>query len=1071
MSPLILGGVQKAIALIIIVINYIYLIFKSRALGRLNLNPSKHTLKRLLYFAGQLILLLAALGGGLASAQTIIISDQYNAANSGTGFALGNGANSGINPPATRMTGLSAANLRYYEAFGTKAASAHYLTNSAKLAIAPIANASTISLTTNGTGVFDFGPALNVASATPALPVVYDLTINMANASASNQRCSFAISSVSGQSGVWDLGIQIYHANTTDSFYTLQKRIGTSAGGVTAINNMIGTVGTYSNEVAFLIRVTDAGAESGANYHSRVQVSVDGGVTWIYDSLGDADLPNGWRFGSLNRYVFWDVAPSSGPVTYDNFTMTLKGVTPPPDNRKVILSDSYDVTGTGSGFALGSGLNSGINPPVTRLIGSAATNLFYLKAFGTKPDTSHYITNNTKLAVALSSVGSSTLTFSSGSGAYDFAPDLAIPSATPLQPLVYDLSVNLANATVAADQRCSFAISSASGTSGVWDFGLQIYRTNTGSSTYTLQKRIATGSSGLGSALNAAIGTVGVYPNEVALLLRVTDAGAETGAFSSRIQVSVNGGTNWIYDTDADADLPNGWRFSGPNRYVFFDVAPSSGPVTYDDFSLISLGFTNAPGLAGPPPNILFSQMTQDGLILTWLSQKNTNYNVLKKRDLNASAWGLVTNMMAPGTNTTTVVALAPDAGAGYYRIEQPTQSGLSVSQVTASQRPGTNLVDIAYQLTDWYGAYASISVLVSTNGGLTYNAAAASFSGDVGPGISPGTNLHLVWNVGADWPGASATYVCVKVIADRSPVGTNLALVPAGTFDMGNTESPDGLACEAPVHAVYLDDFYAERWAVTKGLWDAVALWATNHGYSFDSPAIAPGDRFPVQQVSWYDAVKWCNARSEMEGLPPAYFLNNAWTTVYRTGQVDLAEAKVRWTGAGYRLLSEAEWEKAARGGQASQRFPWGDTINEAQANYWSTTFESFDVNGTSGPHPLAPQFPNTRPVGSFPPTGYGLYDMVGNTWVWCWDYYGDAWYADSLATSANTHGPTSASWGGDRVYRGGSGVDNAWKSRVANRADAPPRFAMGHFGFRVALPAGNPLVSAASAVFTLTP
>lgn len=446
--------------------------------------------------------LLISLDVSLASASTLIIGDQYDVANSGSGFALGSGVNSGINPPATRLTGTQAANLRYIKAYGTKADSVHYITNNSKLAVGYLnnGNSCTLSLST-GNGAFDFGPALNTGVATPGSPVSYDLTINMANATASgNQRFSFAISSVSGAATVWDFGIQLYHANAGDTFYTLQKRIANSAAGVAAINAAVGTIGTYPNEVAFLLRVTDAGAESGANYHSRVQVSADGGSTWIYDTATDADLPNGFRFSGLSRYIFWDVAPAAGPVTYDNFSLTLNSesvTNPPPINDVVVLQDSYDVVGAGSGFALGSGVNSGINPPATRLRGSAAANLFYLKAYGAKPDVCHYITNNTKLAVALSSVDYSTLSLSSGSGAYDFGPALEVAAATPDQPLVYDLTINLANATLAANQRCSFAISSTAGTANIWDFGIQIYRASASDNSYVLQRRISTDASGL----------------------------------------------------------------------------------------------------------------------------------------------------------------------------------------------------------------------------------------------------------------------------------------------------------------------------------------------------------------------------------------------------------------------------------------------------------------------------------------------------------------------------------------------------------------------------------------------
>jgi iron(II)-dependent oxidoreductase len=225
---------------------------------------------------------------------------------------------------------------------------------------------------------------------------------------------------------------------------------------------------------------------------------------------------------------------------------------------------------------------------------------------------------------------------------------------------------------------------------------------------------------------------------------------------------------------------------------------------------------------------------------------------------------------------------------------------------------------------------------------------------------------------------------------------GAEMVLIPAGEFQMG--DSLDGMSNALPVHTVYLDAFYIDIYEVTnaqyKKFMDATGYKAPTYwnllDYWNDPNYNAPNN--PVVGVSWYDA-----------------------------------KAYADW--AGKRLPTEAEWEKAARGGLVGKRYPWGDVLTYDDANY----------NGIG----LKDRWTYTSPVGSFAPNGYGLYDMAGNVWEWCADWYDGSYYANS--PKSNPKGPDSGSY---KVLRGGS-----WNSddnlRTAHRSPSDPTGDVRH-GFR---------------------
>ena len=266
------------------------------------------------------------------------------------------------------------------------------------------------------------------------------------------------------------------------------------------------------------------------------------------------------------------------------------------------------------------------------------------------------------------------------------------------------------------------------------------------------------------------------------------------------------------------------------------------------------------------------------------------------------------------------------------------------------------------------------------------------------------------------------------------------MSFIPAGSFTMG--DSLDGESDAIPT-SVYVSAFYMDVNLASYSQWQSVYGWATSQGYGFDHAGYGNAANHPVQTVDWYDTVKWCNARSQETGLTPVYYTDAGLTQVYKTDHTNVVYAN--WAASGYRLPTEAEWEKAARGGLAGQRFSWGNTISESQANYYGNTATNYDL----GPNGYNAAFtnrapPHTSPVGYFAPNGYGLYDMAGNVSEWCWDWYGTPY---CQPTTTNPTGPASGSY---RVLRGGFWFTFAGSARCADRYYNYPSVASFVFGFR---------------------
>jgi formylglycine-generating enzyme required for sulfatase activity len=249
------------------------------------------------------------------------------------------------------------------------------------------------------------------------------------------------------------------------------------------------------------------------------------------------------------------------------------------------------------------------------------------------------------------------------------------------------------------------------------------------------------------------------------------------------------------------------------------------------------------------------------------------------------------------------------------------------------------------------------------------------------------------------------------------------LKRIPAGEFLMGSPDDDkDAEAEEKPQHRVRITrPFYLGIYEVTQAQYETVMgenpSWFSATGKGKEKVAGQSTDQHPVEGVSWLDAVRFCNKLSEREGMNPFYQIKGEDVSV------------PQWKGSGYRLPTEAEWEYACRAGSKT-RFSFGDEQAGLGEHGW---FE-----GNAGFR--------THPVGQLVPNGFGLYDMHGNAWEWCWDGYGENSYAKSPADD-----PTGPLGAAHRVIRGGSWSNYPRYCRSAYRSWLTPGYRFS--GLRLAL------------------
>jgi formylglycine-generating enzyme required for sulfatase activity len=553
------------------------------------------------------------------------------------------------------------------------------------------------------------------------------------------------------------------------------------------------------------------------------------------------------------------------------------------------------------------------------------------------------------------------------------------------------------------------------------------------------------------------------------------------------VPVSITGlsVTSKIYDGTADAEIDGTAVIDGVNvgdkvtvidgTALFNDKNAGTGKtVTFDGWSISGADAGNY-FLSSQPANIM-ADITVKPVTITGLSAGNKVYDGTTAATVSGTA---VINGIIPGDDVSAVVAAEFDdknagtgktvtfgyslggADAGNYSLSaQPasvtaniTAKPVSITGLSASNKQYNGTITAAVTGT----AVISGKIAADT---VTVNAGTAAFANaSVGNGK---TVTFSGWSLaGADAGNYSLSAQPASVTANIEFVSMiEMVWIPAGTFIMGSPASEPNRYTDETQHSVTLTSgFYMGKYQVTQAQWEAVTGKTMEQQQAVATTSTTDygrGSNHPIYYVNWYDVVEFCNRLSVMEGLIPVYSLNgktnpDEWGT-QGTSWNDIAMDRSK---NGYRLPTEAEWEYACRGSYENKAtetntkpFGIGDGTKmvSGMANFdvrypydlAHVPAGSYSDTGATG------YVGKTTAVGSYADNNYGLYDMHGNVWEWCWD-----WYKSDITTD-NTD-PVGAVTGSIRVERGGSWYNIGQNLRSAYRYYGTPSFRDSLIGFRV--------------------